>query len=66
MARFNLAAIPQSVQTDLCVVAIIQTAAALATPEGKAAIEKHMQDYLHHLAEKEKSAGASGARKEET
>ena len=61
MAHFNLAVIPQSVQTDLCVIAITRTAAALATPEGRAAIDKHRKAYLQHLAEKEKSAGASGA-----
>jgi len=41
--------------------AIMRTAAALSTPEGLAAVEKGKEEYLRHLAEKEKSAGASGA-----
>lgn len=41
--------------------AIMRTAEALSTPEGRAAVEKGKEEYLRHLAEKEKSAGASGA-----
>lgn len=59
--QVDFSSIPESVQTDLCVMAIMRTAAALSTPEGRAAVEKGKEEYLRHLAEKEKSAGASGA-----
>ena len=54
-ARLDLAAIPPTVQVDLCVMAITQAAAAMASPEGREAIEKGKQEYLRHLAERERS-----------
>ncbi len=57
----DVTTIPETAQVDLCVMAILRTAAALETPEGRAAVEKGKEEYLRHLAEKEKSAGASGA-----
>ena len=59
MARINLSAIPGSAQTDLCIMAILQTAEAMNTPEGREAIERGREEYRRHQAEK--SAGASGA-----
>lgn len=55
MAHFILSAIPEYEQTSLCVAAIRGTIAALDTPEGKAAIEKHKQEYLQHKAKMEKA-----------
>lgn len=49
MSVIDLSKVPDSVQTDLCVMAIMRTAAALSTPEGRAAVEKGKKEYLHHL-----------------
>lgn len=53
--RIDLAAIPPTVQVDLCVMAIMQTAAAMASSEGREAIEQGKKEYLRHLAERERS-----------
>ena len=53
--RVNLAAVPASAQVDLCVIAIMQTAAALASEEGREAVERGKEKYLRHLAERERS-----------
>lgn len=57
MAAIDCTKVPETVWVDLCTVAIMQTAVALATPEGRAAIEKGRQEYLRHLAECERDAG---------
>ena len=54
MAPVNFAA-RKSDQVDLCALAIMQTAAALQTAEGRAAVEKGRIAYLRHLAEKGKN-----------
>ena len=51
----SLAAIPPTVQVDLCVVAILRTSDAMKTPEGREAIEQGKKEYLRHLAERERS-----------
>lgn len=56
MSNLDLSKVPDSVQTDLCVMAIMRTAAALSTPEGQAAVEKGKEEYLRHLAEKDSAA----------
>lgn len=56
MSRIVLSKVPETVQIDLCAMAIIRTAAAMETPEGRAAIEKGKQEYLRHLAELERRA----------
>ena len=56
MSNLDLSKVPDSVQTDLCVMAIMRTAAALSTPEGQAAVEKGKEAFLHHLAEKDSAA----------
>lgn len=61
MSKIDCSKVPESIWTDLCIMAIMRTAEALSTPEGRAAVEKGKEEYLRHLAEKEKSAGASGA-----
>ena len=50
----DYSAIPETVQVDLCVASIRGTMDAMKTPEGRAAIEKGRQEYLHHVAEREK------------
>lgn len=50
--RLDLEQIPETVQIDLCVMAIQRTAAALQTPEGRAAIAKAKQAYLLHLEQR--------------
>ena len=56
MSVIDLSKVPDSVQTDLCVMAIMRTAAALSTPEGQAAVEKGKEEYLRHLAEEDAKA----------
>ena len=51
----SLAAIPPTVQVDLCVVAILRTSEAMKTPEGREAIEQGKKEYLRDLAERERS-----------
>lgn len=53
--RVNLSAVPAAAQVDLCVIAIIQTAAAMDSQEGREAVEKGKEKYLRHLAERERS-----------
>jgi hypothetical protein len=55
MAAINYMATGKTTQTDLCAVAILQTAAALQTEDGRAAVEKGRIAYLRHLAEKGKT-----------
>lgn len=50
--HLDLDSVPETVWIDLCVMAIRGTAAAMATPEGRAAIEKSRQAYLNHLAQR--------------
>ena len=52
--HFDLDSVPETVWIDLCVMAIRGTAKAMATPEEQAAMEKHRQAYLDHLAQREK------------
>lgn len=59
LANINFDVIPVSVQIDLCSVAIRQTAIAMATPEGRAAIEKGKAEYIRHL--KERGVSPKGA-----
>ena len=54
-SRFNLASVPSSTQIDLCVMAITKTAEAMTSPEGREAINRGKQEYLRHLAERERS-----------
>lgn len=54
----DFSSIPQSAQTDLCVMAILCAAEAMKTPEGRAAIENGKKEYLRHLAEIERSNAA--------
>lgn len=56
MSKIDCSMVPESVQTDLCVMAIMRTAEALSTPEGRAAVEKGKEEYLRHLAEKDSAA----------
>ena len=56
MAAIDCAKVPETVWVDLCTVAIMQTAAALATPEGQAAMQKGIEEYKAHLAQIGKSA----------
>ncbi len=51
MAAIDCTKVPETVWVDLCTVAIMQTAAALATPEGKAAVQKGVEKYKAHLAQ---------------
>lgn len=51
----DLSAVPSTAQVDLCVMAIARAAAALESPEGREAIERGKQEYLRHLAERERS-----------
>lgn len=55
MAAIDYSAMSKTTQTDLCALAIMQTAAALQTDDGKAAIENGRTAYLRHLAEKGKT-----------
>lgn len=52
MFAVDLSRVPATAQDDLCTMAIMGAAAALETPEGRAAIEKGRQEYLRHLEEK--------------
>lgn len=52
VGRIDLEQIPETVQIDLCVMAIRGAAAALQTPEGRAAIEKAKQAYRLHLEQR--------------
>lgn len=52
MSAISYAHIGKTAQTDLCSMAILQTAAALQTDEGRAAVDKGRIAYLQHLAEK--------------
>lgn len=54
MGSIDLSKVPETVLIDLCAMAIMRTAAAMETPEGRAAIEKGTQEYLRHLAELER------------
>lgn len=53
--ELELSAIPKTVQIDLCVMAITKTAEAMTSPEGREAINRGKQEYLRHLAERERS-----------
>ena len=55
MPAINYQAMSKTAQTDLCAMAIMQTAAALQTEDGRAAVEQGRIAYLRHLAEKGKS-----------
>ena len=50
MAHVDYSAIPETVQVDLCYMAILGTMEAMKTPEGRAAIEKGKQIYLRNRA----------------
>lgn len=54
-STLDLTSVPKSAQVDLCVMAIARAAAALESPEGREAIERGKQEYLRHLAERERS-----------
>lgn len=54
-----ISAIPQSAQIDLCAMAILCTAEAMKTPEGREAIERGKKEYLRHLAELKRSDAAN-------
>ena len=49
MSKIDCSMVPESIWTDLCIMAIMRTAEALSTPEGQAAVEKGKKEYLHHL-----------------
>ena len=53
LAGINLNEVPRTAQVDLCAVAIIQTAEAMATPEGRAAVERGRVKYIRHLKERD-------------
>ena len=53
--QVDIEAVPHSAQIDLCVMAITKTAEAMASPEGREAINRGKQEYLRHLAERERS-----------
>ena len=52
MSVVDYSKVPESVWVELCVLAIKGTAQAMKTQEGRAAIEKHRQEYIAHLEEK--------------
>lgn len=52
MSQIDLTKVPEHVQIELCTMAIICTAEAQKTPEGRAAIERGKQAYLEHLQHK--------------
>lgn len=56
--HLDLSSVPETVQVDLCVLAIRCTARAMESPEGRAAIEKHREAYLQHLKEREEAMKA--------
>ena len=49
----DFSAVPETVQVDLSVMAILGTMDAMKTSEGQAAIEKGRQEYLRYMAERE-------------
>lgn len=53
MMHIDFSTVPGTVRVNLCALAIMRTAEAMKTPEGRSAIEKGRAAYLLHLAEKE-------------
>lgn len=59
MSAIDYSKVPESVWVDLCVMAIKGTAEAMRTSEGRAAVEKHKQEYINHIAERKGAARES-------
>lgn len=59
MTPIDYRRIRATTQRDLCAMAIMRTAEALACPEGREAVQRGKEAYLRHIAEKNRQKEAA-------